>query len=182
MQDLANARVLESQMSTIKSTVSAAARACMAHLRLEISLMIDSGLVGSTDFHSSHPQGHEHSGRGTTRAEDAQGTPTQSHISPSILVYEDKLPYFPQIRHFLVSFRNHFYRSGEGGNDCLVLVSSNPDFENMYFRGRKGVFVRGRAVPPRSDRGPECSYFTETCSGSEAGSYLRLIDFCITRL
>jgi len=28
-------------------------------------------------------------GRGTTRAEDAQGTPTQSHISPSILVYEE---------------------------------------------------------------------------------------------
>jgi len=27
--------------------------------------------------------------RGTTRAEDAQGTPTQNHISPSILVYED---------------------------------------------------------------------------------------------
>ena len=30
------------------------------------------------------------SGRGTTRAEDAQGTPTQSHVSPSKLVYEDK--------------------------------------------------------------------------------------------
>ena len=30
-------------------------------------------------------------GMGTTRAEDAQGTPTQSHISPSILVYEDIL-------------------------------------------------------------------------------------------
>jgi len=29
------------------------------------------------------------SGRGAERAEDAQGTPTQSHISPSILVYED---------------------------------------------------------------------------------------------
>jgi len=29
-------------------------------------------------------------GRGTPRAEDAQGTPTQSHIPPSILVYEDK--------------------------------------------------------------------------------------------
>jgi len=28
-------------------------------------------------------------GRGTTRAKDAQGTPTQSHISTSILVYED---------------------------------------------------------------------------------------------
>ena len=35
--------------------------------------MIDSGLVR----------------RGTTRAEDAQGTPTQSHASPSILAYED---------------------------------------------------------------------------------------------
>ena len=32
------------------------------------------------------------SGRGAARAEDAQGTPTQSHISPSILVYEDKHP------------------------------------------------------------------------------------------
>jgi hypothetical protein len=30
-------------------------------------------------------------GRGAARAEDAQGTPTQSHISPSILVYEEKL-------------------------------------------------------------------------------------------
>ena len=28
--------------------------------------------------------------KGTARAEDAQGTPAQSHISPSILVYEDK--------------------------------------------------------------------------------------------
>jgi len=41
--------------------------------------LIDSGFVGSTDL----------SGRGTTRAEDAQGTPTQSHISPSIQEYED---------------------------------------------------------------------------------------------
>ena len=28
--------------------------------------------------------------QGTTSAEDAQGTPTQGHISPSVLVYEDK--------------------------------------------------------------------------------------------
>jgi len=52
--------------------------------------VIDSGLVGATDFHSSHPQGYD-AGRGVTTAEGAQGTPTQSHISPSILVYEDKL-------------------------------------------------------------------------------------------
>ena len=47
-------------------------------VRGHAGLVIDSGLVGSTD-----------SGRGTARAEDAQGTPTQSHISPSILLYED---------------------------------------------------------------------------------------------
>ena len=29
-------------------------------------------------------------GLGTTRTEDAQGTPTQVHVSPSILVYEDE--------------------------------------------------------------------------------------------
>ena len=40
---------------------------------------------GAEDFHSSHP------GRGTTRAETAQGTPTQSQMSPTILVYEEKL-------------------------------------------------------------------------------------------
>jgi len=28
----------------------------------------------------------------------------------------------------------------------------------------------------------ENNYLTEMCSGSEAGSYLRLIDFCITQL
>ena len=40
----------------------------------------DSGLVGSI------------AGRGAARAEDAQGTPTQSRISPSILVHEEKSP------------------------------------------------------------------------------------------
>ena len=43
-------------------------------------LLIDSGLVGSTDFH----------GRDAARAEDAQGIPTQRRISPRILVYEEK--------------------------------------------------------------------------------------------
>jgi len=37
--------------------------------------MMDSGLAG----------------RGAVRAEDAQVTPTQSHVSTSILVYEDNL-------------------------------------------------------------------------------------------
>ena len=42
-----------------------------------LSWVIDSGLVGPTDFHLSR--------RGAARAEDASGTPTLSHISPSIL-------------------------------------------------------------------------------------------------
>jgi len=33
---------------------------------------------------------HLGSGRGPPRAEHAEGTPTPSHISPSILVYEEK--------------------------------------------------------------------------------------------
>ena len=32
------------------------------------------------------------SGSGTTRAENAQGSPTQSHITPSILIHEDNIP------------------------------------------------------------------------------------------
>jgi hypothetical protein len=45
------------------------------------------------------------SGRGTTRAEDAQGTPNQSYISPSVLVHE-----------------------GDGG------VESNPTIESPHLR------------------------------------------------
>ena len=41
---------------------------------------IDSGLVVSTE-----------SRRGTTKAENAPEAPTQSHVSPSILVYEESM-------------------------------------------------------------------------------------------
>ena len=34
----------------------------------------------------------------TARAEDAQGTPTQSHTSPSILVYEEKIAFVARQR------------------------------------------------------------------------------------
>ena len=46
--------------------------------------VVDSGLVG-WDHALAGPLW-----KGTARAEDAQGTPTQSRISPGILVYEDK--------------------------------------------------------------------------------------------
>jgi len=37
-----------------------------------------------------------------------------------------------------------------------------------------------QTLPPRYSSQFKNSYFTEICSGSEAGSYLRLIDVCIT--
>jgi len=36
---------------------------------------------------------------------------------------------------------------------------------------------KGFAVSPLSSEYGTCNYFTEMCSGSEAGSYLRLVDF-----
>ena len=50
-----------------------------------VHTVIDSGLVGSAVFRSSHPL----SGRGAVRAEVAQVTATKSHVSPSLLVHED---------------------------------------------------------------------------------------------
>ena len=47
------------------------------------------------------------SGRGTTRAENAQGTPTQSHISPDILVYEDYLYQYTKITQYTTTRRLH---------------------------------------------------------------------------
>ena len=47
---------------------------CKAFWRLKYTLRIVQNLIGG----------------GAARAGDAQGTPTQSHISPSILVYEDE--------------------------------------------------------------------------------------------
>ena len=44
-----------------------------------------SSSFGRTPFQHS---ARDLSRRGAVRAEDAQGTPTQSHISPSILVYD----------------------------------------------------------------------------------------------
>ena len=52
-------------------------------------------------------------GRGTARAEDAHGTPTQSHISPSILVYKD---YVGAVR-----FLGHSHAGGHLGSVLHVL-------------------------------------------------------------
>ena len=66
--------------------------------------MIDSGLVGL-------------SGRGAARAAGAQETPTQSHISQNILVYEDESP-------------------------LLLLVHSMPGFRILLELGLPGSVIR----------------------------------------
>ena len=51
-----------------------------------LSRPIDSGLLGSKKIQNSGLLGStDFSGRVPARAEDARGTPAQSHISPSIL-------------------------------------------------------------------------------------------------
>ena len=66
--------------STLDAVVTSVGHAETIKIQhLIIMLGMDSGLDGSTDY-----------GMGFTRAEDAQGTPTQSHTSPSILVYAEK--------------------------------------------------------------------------------------------
>ena len=49
----------------------------------------------------------------------------------------------------------------------------------LLFNGRLELVEAGRL---RYSSQFENKYFTEMCSGSEAGSYLRLIDLCITQL
>ena len=52
------------------------------------------------------------------------------------------------------------------------------------FRGacHPGGNLEASQFPDRYSSQFKNNYFTEMCSGSEAGSYLRLIDLCITQL
>jgi len=61
---------------------------------------------------------------GTTRAEDAQGTPTQSHITPSILVYEDEK-----------SAKENSYTQVSSRSNC-VLIFMHMLEEKTYSRTR----------------------------------------------
>ena len=50
--------------------------------------VLDRLRVGLTRRGTTHSR--EISGRGAARAEDSQGAPAQSHVSPSIQAYEDE--------------------------------------------------------------------------------------------
>jgi len=64
-------------------------------------------------------------------------------------------------------------------------------FTNLPFVWAEGLFDGNKIYQPHMIRvGPvdryssqfKNNYFTEMCCGSEAGSHLRFIDFCITQL
>ena len=78
--------------------------------------MIDSELVGSTDF----------SGRGTARAKDAPGTPTESHISPSILLYEDERGAVSQVQAALKDLSKEARESLEAMLPLLAAAATDP--------------------------------------------------------
>ena len=59
------------------------------------------------------------------RAEDAQGTPTQSHISPSILVYEEESTLWVNIRQLWSSKFGHFQNCGHFGRTSSSLLLSS---------------------------------------------------------
>jgi len=55
--------------------------------------------------------------------------------------------------------------------------------DSSVAKGRKGgVFWTSHHCRHLRGGARENNYFTEMCSGSEEGSYLRLIDLCITQL
>ena len=98
---------------------------------------------------------HPGMGGGNTRAEDAHRKPTQSHISPSILLYEDFL--------------------GEGGNrelgEVIALVQPLPDAvergEGAEHEGEGGRELEGHVVAHREERFAQLSitarHFRDWC-------------------
>jgi len=91
---------------------------------------------------------------GTTRAEDAQGTPTQSHISPSILVYEDETnPHPTRVKRFITCERSHSrYVWPQSRNEWLTFAGAGPCRRRLGWgclrhvprRGKRGVACRER--------------------------------------
>jgi len=62
----------------------------------------------------------------------------------------------------------------------MITILKFPCLRGLRVSTKKKSLLHHTAVANSSPF--ENNYFTEVCSGSEAGSYLRLIDLCITRL
>ena len=72
------------------------------------------------------------SGRGAARAEDAPGTPIQSHISPSILVHEDKVPSNPELCGCWPTLHQGLvHRGGHQPWQALYRRTSKPQSQNL---------------------------------------------------
>ena len=65
---------------------------------------------------------------------------------------------------------------------CFMLEMKRVSEVRLVEFGSTSAASRRSTVNPAREKQIEEKYFQEFCSGSEAGSYLRLRDFCITQL
>ena len=80
------------------------------------------------------------------------------HGTPQTRSFLNTLTYLPQIRHFLISFRNHSSRLGEGGGIRLSRPSKQqPQVLKRVFSREEGGGGRGRYVPPAATEAPNAA-------------------------
>ena len=112
-------------------------------LSVPFLLVIDSGLVGPTD------------GSGTTRAENAPGTTTQSHISPSVLLCEDKDAFLWVPQELLISERR-----GKSVFICSLRIKCV--MASMYFHLKRTMLSEGASCAP--DKGLSTKKYEMVCT------------------
>ena len=78
--------------------------------------------------------------RGTTKAEDAQGTPTQSHISPSILVNNGSLLSRQRAARRFTVHESGFVGQGFGWEDHSAVLRSGFGVHGTIFKVRSSGF------------------------------------------
>jgi len=91
----------------------------------------------------------------------------------------NEVPLYSQVDILGVRYKSAIFR--EPGPDSLAKPNHTKpelDIQLRFVLPHKKV---DESVPV-GDTSFENNYFTEMCSGSEAGSYLKLIYFCITQL
>ena len=101
-------------------------------------------MVGSTDFSF-----------GTAKAKDAQGTPIQSHISPSVLVYEEKNGQLDCSKH-LTTYDLYFRGVGHAAGWQAILkltcwvCNTNLSTYDLHFDSRTTTSQNCEADPRRA--------------------------------
>ena len=134
-------------------------------------------------------------GSAQPRAEDAQGTPTQSHSSPRIVYGDKHTPLAgsrdrPAPHYRVLSPREQLLRSctceAQDPEQSRTGWDAQCKSDSVLAKHGTRAVQRERVL---SESEHDCQHETlvpvttaEMCSDSEAGSYLRLINSCVTQL